>query len=121
MCVCVLRIHLLLCDPGNCVLEAPARLLPGSRTPSGAPPSQGALDSLVDTPQLVFAHLHPANEGQEKGCGTSSERKVNPKKEENERESLPHVLTTFSLGCPCCLRSMAKPFSFSMVSFAMAM
>lgn len=67
VCVCVCG-HLVLCDPGHGILEAPSRLLPGSSAPPGAPPPlYGACDGLVDPLQLVFAHLHPADSGREKG------------------------------------------------------
>lgn len=62
MCVgvfkCVSVKHLLLCNPARSIMEAPSRLLPASRAPSGAPPPlHAACHGHVDPLQLVLTDL----------------------------------------------------------------
>lgn len=107
---------LLLCDPAHGVLEAASRVVPGrpAAPPGAPPPVQGACDGLVDPLQLVLAYLQPAT--------ARNIRIHQPIMSSRAPEgSPPHVLTRFSLGCPCCLRSTARLFICSMASLAIAM
>lgn len=107
---------LLLCNPAHGILEAPSRIVPGRPTaPPGAPPSvEGACEGLMDPLQLVLTYLQPATAQKYQDPSINQEKS-------NWEMSVPHVLTMLSLGCPCCLRSMARLFICSMVSLAIAM